>query len=117
MIVVLNDPEYAGQRGVLTSPRGSALKKRLPSMQTFRFFQRVLTTFQRRKSPVKFVPACQDPRSPRRGLFTTSPSSALGLLALAMLAMPSRALAQAGTTGAISGILADSQGGVVPQAE
>jgi hypothetical protein len=86
-------------------------------MQTFRISQRILTTFHRRKSLVKFVPACQGQRSPWRGLFTTSLSWALGLLALAMLAMPSRALAQAGTTGAISGILTDSQGGVVPQAE
>ena len=86
-------------------------------MQTFRTFQRILTTFQGRKSLVKFVPVCQGQRSPWRGIFTTSPSWALGLLVLAMLAMPTRALAQAGTTGAISGILTDSQGGVVPQAE
>ena len=31
--------------------------------------------------------------------------------------MPSRAVAQAGTTGAISGIITDSQGGAVPQAD
>jgi len=86
-------------------------------MQTFRIFQRILTTFRGRKSLVKFVPACQGQRSLWRGNFTTSPSWALGFLALAMLAMPSRAVAQAGTTGAISGIITDSQGGAVPQAD
>src|SRR5215472_1297452 len=57
-----------------------------------------------------------DGRLPNRGCFATS-LWALPLLVLVSLALPSRAFAQAGTTGAISGIITDSQGGVVPQAQ
>src|SRR5437879_5931447 len=96
-------------------------------MKTSRTFQRILTTFPRlrwrpsviefRRCLVKVVPACQGQRPPRRRMLTTSHAWAFALLMLVVLAVPGRAFAQAGTTGAISGILTDSQGGVIPQAE
>ena len=54
---------------------------------------------------------------PRPSLRFRSPLFLMVGVMLAGFVLPGRAFAQAGTTGAISGILTDSQGGVIPQAE
>src|SRR5256885_15746473 len=88
MIVVLHDLE----RRVRLSA-GQRSRMRLTFMQTLRTFQQSLAT--------------------HRGL---SLLWVLTVLMLLSLLSPTRAFAQAGATGAISGILTDSQGGVIPQA-